>query len=132
MMSLKICSLFLTLDSGLHLCQATVLTLDHAQSPVLLMHHVEHRMKSGKIIPACCVLMQIKRLKVKLPVRCDLSFPGCSSLSDSPLLSAKSRISSSLSLLRYCWNKKQSIIISRLIQYKFLMLCNSWDINLVS
>ena len=40
---------------------------------------------------------------------------------------------SSLLLLRYCWdNKKVSISRLSIIQYKFLMLCSSWDIDLVS
>ena len=41
---------------------------------------------------------------------------------------------SSLSLLQYCWDEKKNIIISRLSKYpvQILMLCSSWDIDLVS
>ena len=41
---------------------------------------------------------------------------------------------SSLSLLQYCWNKTKVSYYPdyRNIQYEFLMLCSSWDIDLVS
>ena len=40
----------------------------------------------------------------------------------------------SLSLLRYCWDKKNvsKYPDNRIIQYKFPVVCRSWDIDLVS